>query len=104
MFATAVPIIKKPIELNALTSFEEKFNAICEYCKIKEVFLEVTNPEESFPPGKILQVIDMRIPPADNRYTLEILRDYHKILQAEAENYIESEDDFDSITTTLEKC
>jgi len=105
MFTTAIPETKKPIDLISYNTFEKKLNALYEYAAIRNVFVAVSNPQDidSLIPVA-LNVTQLNVPLGSASYTMEVLKECHAILSGESLKYIQGEDDFNSISETLDRC
>lgn len=103
MFATAVPLVKEPINLDLYKSFEDKLMAVYSYTKISDIYIEVSNPQdvEAIYPVD-LSVVQMAVPPGSPSYVNSKLKDCYNILSDEVMNYINGTDDFDDISKALE--
>lgn len=105
MFTTAIPETKKPIDLSTYDTFEKKLNALYEYAVIRNIFVEVSNPEDIEAMNPVpLHVTQLNVPLGSASYAMEILKECSAIISDEARNYIHGEDDFDSISETLDRC
>src|SRR5688500_4406399 len=101
MFTTAIPETKKPIDLGSYDTFEKKLNALYEYAAIRNVFVEVSNPQDIEAINPVpSHVTQLNVPLGSASYTMEVLKECHAILSGESLKYIQGEDDFNSISET----
>jgi hypothetical protein len=105
MFATPIPVEKEPLELSDYKTFEEKFLATCEFTKIRNIYFEVSNPQDVdilFPVS--LNVTQMGIFGGDATTINSMLKKCYAVLNEEADKLVRGDDDFESIAASLRRC
>lgn len=104
MFLTAIPKTKEPIDLNLYDTFEKRLNALYDYAAIRNIFVEVNNPQDinAISPS-LLDVTQLNVPLGSASYAMVVLKEYYATLSDDIKNYTQGEDDFESIGETLDR-
>ncbi len=105
MFQTDIPKTKGEITLKHYDTFEGKITAACEYATVTNVFVEVSNIKDvELKIPVTLNVTQINVPVGSPSYVLGTLKEWSKTFELASLQFIYGDDDFNSITDTLNRC